>query len=197
MLAALGAGLVATSATAAPRGSAPERKVSEKPAIIAMYRAKPARATAKPSVAQASNAQRSLALPGVWTDNPTDAGAASGLRTSEALGGTVARTFAAADGIRSDEFNAAALDTSVWTFVDPIGDSTLTMTGSQARIAVPAGSRHDLWANANEVPRLRQVAPNTDFEVEVKFDSSVAVGYQLQGVVVEQDAQNQIGRAHV
>jgi len=102
----------------------------------------------------------------------------------------VARSLAAADGIRSDEFNSAVLDTSVWTFVDPIGDSTLTMTGSQARIALPAGSRHDLWANANEVSRLRQSAPNADFEVEVKFDSSVAAGYQLQGVVVEQDAQN-------
>jgi LmbE family N-acetylglucosaminyl deacetylase len=94
--------------------------------------------------------------------------------------------------IGSDEFNAFVLDPSIWTFVNPVGDATLTMTGSHAEISMPAGSRHDLWTNTDEVPRLMQGAPNTDFEVEVKWDSAVSAPYHLQGLVVAQDADDML-----
>ena len=88
-------------------------------------------------------------------------------------------------GIVSDAFNGASLNTSVWNWVDPVGNSNYTMTGSQLAISVPQGSSHDLWTNANQAPRVLQTANNTDFELEAKFDSTVASRYQLQGIVVE------------
>ena len=175
--------MATTSASAAPQ----VLNSTERPAILSMY----AKGTANAKGKTIAPKTRRLALPGSWANNPAASDVRLGLRATAAPSAIVAQVSASAEtGIRSDEFNSAALDSSVWTFVDPIGNSSLTMTGSQARIAVPAGSRHDLWANANEVPRLRQSAPNANFEVEVKFDSAVSVGYQLQGVVVEQDAQN-------
>jgi LmbE family N-acetylglucosaminyl deacetylase len=95
-------------------------------------------------------------------------------------------------GIGSDEFNTFVLDPSRWTFVNPLGDATLTMTGSHAQISLPAGTRHDLWGTVDEVPALMQAAPNTDFEVEVKWDSAVSSPYHLQGLVVAQDANRKL-----
>ncbi len=90
----------------------------------------------------------------------------------------------------SDDFSASNLNPSLWTFVNPLGDATLTMTGAQARISVPAGASHDVWTNGNLAPRIKQPAKNTDFEIEVKFESPVRRMYQLQGVFVEQDGNN-------
>jgi hypothetical protein len=94
-------------------------------------------------------------------------------------------------GMVSDDFNGI-LDTSVWTFYDPVGDSTLSETGTQASISVPAGSNHDLWQNNLSAPRIRQAANNTDFEVEVKFDSALSTQFQIHGITVEQDLNNLI-----
>ena len=99
-------------------------------------------------------------------------------------------TAACPASLTSDEFNAATLDTSRWVWIDPLGDSSASSTGSQARIAVPAGTRHDLWTGVDEVPRLLQATPDADFEVEVKFDSPVTTRYQMQGLFVQQDARN-------
>jgi len=92
--------------------------------------------------------------------------------------------------IASDEFNSGTLDEGVWTFIDPVGDSTLALTGSEARIGVPAGTRHDLWGGVDEVPRLLQAAPNANFSVEAKFTSAGSSAYQMQGIVVEQDVDD-------
>jgi regulation of enolase protein 1 (concanavalin A-like superfamily) len=37
-----------------------------------------------------------------------------------------------------------------------------------------------------------QAANNTDFEIEVKFDTGVLERYQMQGIVIEQDEQNYV-----
>jgi len=98
-------------------------------------------------------------------------------------------TFRTADRPRivSDDFSAGTLDPTVWTFVDPLGDSTIAMTGTQVEIHVPAsGTAHDVWGSSNTVPRLTQTAPNEDFEVEVKFDSDLTTSFQSQGVLIEQ-----------
>ncbi len=97
--------------------------------------------------------------------------------------------------IVSDDFNAYNLKTSLWTFTDPMGDATLTLNGTGTSSAtlsltVPAGASHELWTTGYDIPRIMQPAPNTDFEVEVKFQSDVTQLYQMQGVVVEQDSAN-------
>ncbi len=89
----------------------------------------------------------------------------------------------------ADDFSGE-LDTGLWTLHDPIGDSSVSTTGTQVAIVVPAGTSHDVWQSANNAPRLRQSVSNTDFEIEVKFDSPINQQYQLQGILVEQDNGN-------
>ncbi len=97
--------------------------------------------------------------------------------------------------IVSDDFDSYNLKTSIWTFIDPMGDATLTLNGTGTSdatlsLAVPAGSSHELWTTGYKVPRIMQPAPNIDFEVEVKFQSNLTAQYQTQGVVIEQDSVN-------
>ncbi|MEE9444578.1 MAG: fibronectin type III domain-containing protein, partial [Cocleimonas sp.] len=66
-----------------------------------------------------------------------------------------------ASGMVSDDFNRE-LNTNIWSFYDPKGDSVLSTTGTQTVISVPAGSNHDLWKNKLFAPRIRQAANNTD-----------------------------------
>jgi regulation of enolase protein 1 (concanavalin A-like superfamily) len=93
-------------------------------------------------------------------------------------------------GMVSDDFNASTLNSNVWKFYDPIGNSKITMTGSQVAVSVPAGTKHDLWTNTLVAPRIRQASRNTDFTAEVKFDSEVFDKLELQGLTVEQDNNN-------
>lgn len=90
----------------------------------------------------------------------------------------------------SDDFNGCGLNNQVWTFVNPLGDGSLAMTGGHAEISVPAGTTHDMWTGGRDAPRIMQYAENSDFEFVVKFDSSMNTKNQAQGVVVEGDAQN-------
>lgn len=98
----------------------------------------------------------------------------------------------AAAALVSDEFDGSALDTETWSFVDPIGDATLELDGATAAISLPEGSSHDLWDGREHAPRLVQPAPDVDFEVEAGFASAVSAAYQLQGIVVEQDAGDHV-----
>jgi regulation of enolase protein 1 (concanavalin A-like superfamily) len=97
--------------------------------------------------------------------------------------------------IASDDFNACNLDADVWTFVDPVGDGSHSMAGTFTQdawltIAVPAGSSHNVWDDGNDAVRMMQAVSDTDFEIEVKFDSGVSQEYQIQGVLVEQDSDH-------
>ena len=87
----------------------------------------------------------------------------------------------------SDDFNACAVDGSVWTFVDPVGDSSVSVNGTQLELSVPAGTAHDVWSGGNMAPRLMQPVGDSDFEVEVKFESSVTDSFEMQGLIVQQD----------
>ena len=82
-------------------------------------------------------------------------------------------------------------DESIWTYADPFGDVELGFTGSQAELSLPQGLRHDLVAD-DEVPKLLQAAPDTDFEVEAKWDTAPTEGYHLQGILVQQDADGML-----
>lgn len=99
-------------------------------------------------------------------------------------------SFVAATAPFSDDFNRCALDTSLWTFRDPVGDVTLSMTGKQLQIVIPGGTDHDLWTDKNFAPRLLQPTDNVDFTVEAKFESGLDAEYQMQGVIIEQDTDN-------
>ena len=101
---------------------------------------------------------------------------------------------AASGGPISDDFSSGQLD-PLWNFVDPQGDATATITGvgtSDAilEISIPGGIDHDPWMGANMAPRVMQPVANTDFEVEVKTESSISAAFQVQGIIVEEDATN-------
>ncbi len=88
----------------------------------------------------------------------------------------------------SDDFYPETTIQSPWTFYNPVGDATLTWTGTNAEIAVPSGTGHDLYTGVdNLAPRMLQPAPNTDFQTEVKFESVPSSTYQLQGIIVQED----------
>jgi regulation of enolase protein 1 (concanavalin A-like superfamily) len=93
-----------------------------------------------------------------------------------------------AQQIVSDEFNGTSLDESVWVFVNPLGDGQFSVGGGQLMVSVPGGVAHDAWTSGLEAPRLVQYVSDQDFEIEVKFDSSVTQRFQLQGVAVEDES---------
>ncbi|MCB0171588.1 MAG: DUF1349 domain-containing protein, partial [Anaerolineae bacterium] len=84
----------------------------------------------------------------------------------------------------SDDFNSCSLNTTLWSFVNPANDASVALNGTQAQITVPAGSAHDPYPY-NEAAWLKQAADDTDFELEVKFDSPVSSQYQEQGIIIE------------
>ena len=93
-------------------------------------------------------------------------------------------------GFDSDDFNSASLDTGIWTFVDPVGDSSVNVNGTHLMLSVPAGGDHDLWTFGNNTARVMQGVNDVDFELEVKFETPVTQQYQIQGILIEQDASN-------
>jgi hypothetical protein len=96
-------------------------------------------------------------------------------------------TMLASSVLVSDDFNACAVDGSVWTFVDPVGDASVAVNGTQLELSVPAGVAHDVWKDGNFAPRLLQSVENGNFEAEVKFESLVKDRFETQGLIVQQD----------
>ncbi len=95
----------------------------------------------------------------------------------------------------SDDFNACVLDENVWTWIDPQvgqpGESSYRMTGRQLEISVPAGVSHDVWNDGIQAPHVMQAVNNDPtFELQVRFTSSLDARYQLQGILIQQDADN-------
>ncbi|MEM7131331.1 MAG: hypothetical protein AAF702_33770 [Chloroflexota bacterium] len=90
----------------------------------------------------------------------------------------------------SDDFNSCLLDNDLWTLEDPIGDVTLSQSGTQAIISIPGGTDHDLWTEKNFAPRIIQPMADGDFMAEVKFQTVPTQRFQMQGLIVEQDDKN-------
>ena len=88
-----------------------------------------------------------------------------------------------ASGIVSDDFSSDSLDSGPWTFVNPLSDGQVELDGTRALISVPFGVSHDMWGPSFASPRIMQDAEDTDFEVEVKFESVPSSGYQMQGLI--------------
>jgi regulation of enolase protein 1 (concanavalin A-like superfamily) len=57
---------------------------------------------------------------------------------------------------------------------------------------MPAGTAHNAWGagGVNETIRAMQAAPDSDFQLEVKWNTEPAGGYNDQGILVEQDDGN-------
>ena len=89
-------------------------------------------------------------------------------------------------GIVSDDFDGTSLDTSVWSVFDPLGDGGISVVDGHLELSVGAGPAHDPWSGGNTTVRVMQAANDTDFEVVVKFDSTVTSTYQGQGILVEE-----------
>jgi PKD repeat protein len=107
---------------------------------------------------------------------------------------TIGNRDIGSSGIVSDDFNARLLD-GIWTFQDPVGDGSYELVGAgtsdaRLRLSVPAGTNHDVWTGGNRSVRVMQPALDDDFEIEVKFESLPTQRFQLQGLLIEQDAQN-------
>ena len=96
---------------------------------------------------------------------------------------------ATAGGVfQSDDFSGP-LDTGLWTFIDPLGDASVTMTGMQAQIDI-SSANHNTWAGFNTLPRLQQTIPDQDFEIDVHFETTGIDYGQSQGILIEQDDVN-------
>jgi hypothetical protein len=143
----------------------------------------------------------SEAEPAAWslatTDDSTDVASGSALFTAnyaDALFGKIdiveTRFPATPTLVASDDFTGAALDTGTWTFVNPLGDASYAMTGTEVAVTVPAGVDHNVWREGNRAPRIMQATGDTDLDVEAAFTSMPALKYQLQGILVEQDDRN-------
>jgi hypothetical protein len=98
----------------------------------------------------------------------------------------------------SDDFNGTCgLLPAPWSFVDPVGDGAIALTGSgtgdaHLEISVPPGVSHDIWSTGNRAPRVVQPAANADFEAVAKFSSLPTQKYQGQGIYVEGAPGNHI-----
>ena len=105
---------------------------------------------------------------------------------------TIVANFVAAnaDSPVSDDFNRCTLNTGLWTFVNPVGDGSYTVNGTQLRLNVPANVSHNIWEDGNRSVRVMQPTENADFEIVAKFESVVSQRYQMQGILVEQDPLN-------
>lgn len=90
--------------------------------------------------------------------------------------------------IQPDNFDEPVLN-SIWTIVNPKNDATISVGNGTLSISVPSAVNHDVWFT-NDAPRVMQNINNTDFEIEVKFDTKVSMRYQMQGFIIEQDTTN-------
>jgi hypothetical protein len=96
---------------------------------------------------------------------------------------------ATGSGPVSDDFSSPNLN-PIWNFVNPVGDGSFNLNGTNLLLSVPAGVSHDPWASGNKAARMMQLIPNSDFEVEAKFESLPTSFSQMEGIIIEQDATN-------
>jgi hypothetical protein len=112
--------------------------------------------------------------------------------SSQTVDAVFVTTAGVSSGLVSDDFSSGPLNTIIWTFVNPTGNSTLNMTGTQAAITVEAGVPHSMYGGGRTTPRIMQNVANADFQLEVGFESLVNQQFQTHGIVAEQDASNYI-----
>ncbi|MCG7522381.1 Ig-like domain-containing protein, partial [Ruegeria sp. Ofav3-42] len=90
----------------------------------------------------------------------------------------------------SDDFSSGSIG-SAWNIAGPQGTSAgLGVTGSDAylELVTPDGD-HNVWGTNNSA-RAMQSQANEDFTLEARFLTTPSERYQMQGLLVEQDANN-------
>ena len=96
--------------------------------------------------------------------------------------------------IDSDDFSSGEL-ASFWTLTGPGGSAGVVVDGDEAflEINVPSGDFDPFPGDgSNDAVRVVQSTEDTDFQVEAKFLSVPGEQFELQGIMVEQDADNWI-----
>lgn len=89
--------------------------------------------------------------------------------------------------ISSDDFNASVFKTSRRHFVSPTENCTVSTNGMQVSISVHDCTFHDIFRAGNFTPRIIKYVSDTDFEIELKFDSVLNAIYQFEAVLAKQD----------
>jgi len=88
----------------------------------------------------------------------------------------------------SDDFHGSTLNTGQWSFYANCC-GFVKMTGTDASLVVPSATNHNIFST-NQGVGLFEHSSNVDFEVETKFDSAVKLGYQEEGIIVQQNSNN-------
>lgn len=88
-----------------------------------------------------------------------------------------------------DEFTGASLGAS-WTFVDPVGDCSVSVADSRVSIVAPSGTAHVTDNSSNSAPYIYQAQSDVDGDWQAKFDSAPRRGTQVrfQGVILYDSA---------
>ncbi|MGR3794945.1 Ig-like domain-containing protein [Vannielia sp. SX4] len=87
----------------------------------------------------------------------------------------------------SDDFSGGTLS-NVWTFAEPgTGSYSFVSDSTDAYISLVATGQQDVWTT-NTATRIMQASPDTDFTLETRFLSTPTEGHQIQGLLVEEDA---------
>ncbi|MEA2543418.1 MAG: hypothetical protein QOH35_4784 [Acidobacteriaceae bacterium] len=113
---------------------------------------------------------------------------ANGYTQSGVASATFTDTAGSTGGIVSDNFDESILNASLWTTENPLGDGIVTMVGTAATLNVPQRTIHDLSTSGDNTLRVMQPVGNTDFSVDVRFQSAPEIGNQDEGILVEQDS---------
>ena len=92
--------------------------------------------------------------------------------------------------IVSDDFSTGALDSSVWTVVDPVGDVRSYSTATNFVLDVPGARSHNLWVDQLFAPRVLQYAQNEDFQIDAKIDGTFNGTFNMQGLLVQQTMED-------
>ena len=94
-------------------------------------------------------------------------------------------------GPQADQFNDSAVNSSLWTKQDAVGDATLSESGGHLQITVPAGTKHDPYTSGNTGVEMMQAIADADFQVEAKFDSALPATGE-QGLMAMQDVSTYV-----
>lgn len=86
--------------------------------------------------------------------------------------------------MKSDEFNAASLDTGTWTTEDPQGGTTFSMTGTQVSMAFTgSATNRDMYTTGANGSRIVQTVGDVQyFDVQMKCDTVLSANYQITGM---------------
>ncbi|MEL6645000.1 MAG: cadherin-like domain-containing protein [Pseudomonadota bacterium] len=94
-------------------------------------------------------------------------------------------------GFVADDFADGTLNTSVWNIVGPAGtsgDVATTATDGFLELVTPDGD-FDVWFTNNGARAMQDVTDG-DFSLETRFLTTPTGRFELQGILIEEDADN-------